>query len=71
MFARSEGPDDLVGMFVMPRRNDDELKSGIAQDRIEIAGEDLDLIVAREVAALRAGAAHDTAQKYRSARFRI
>ena len=63
VLAGGERSDHLIGMLVVTRRNDDELKLGILQDGVEIAREHLDLIVAREIAALRAGAADDAAQE--------
>ena len=63
VLARLERSHHLIGMLVMPRRDDDELELGIAQHRVEVAGQHLDLVVAGEVAALRAGAADDAAQE--------
>ena len=53
MLARLERPDGLIGVLVMPRRDDDEIDARIAKHLIEIGGEDLDLVVAREVAGVR------------------
>jgi hypothetical protein len=59
VLAGGQGADHLVGMLVMSRGDDDQLKLRILQHGIEIARQNFDLIVPCEVAALRAGSADD------------
>jgi hypothetical protein len=49
VLAGLERSHGLIGMLVVPRRDDDELKLRVAEDRVEVA-EDLDPVVLGEVA---------------------
>jgi hypothetical protein len=63
VLASGKGSRRLLGMLVMPRRDDDEIDRRIPQHVVEIRREDLDLILAGEVAALRLIAADDGFQE--------
>ena len=61
VLAGAERPHHLIGVIVVPGGNDDELEFGIVEDRVQIAREHFDLLIAREIAALRSGPADHAA----------
>ena len=63
MLPRGEGSRHLIRVLMMPGRDDDEIDRRIPQHIVEIRGEDLDLILPREVAALHLIAADDGLQE--------